>query len=81
MAIGVRGTEEGAHGSAWGPEVDRQALAVWPRLGRRALRRCGHDPRRVAALVSRRTSMPPEVIVSLLTMPTVSRDEAITWFG
>lgn len=81
MAIGVRGTDEVAHESAGGTEVDRQALAVWPRLGRRALRRCGHDPRRIAVLVARRTSMPPEAIVSLLPMPTVSRDEAVTWFG
>jgi hypothetical protein len=81
MAIAVRMTDEDRTETPWGPEIDRQALAMWPRLGRRALRRCCHDPRRIATLVSRRTSIPPEVIVAILTMPAVSRDEAVTWFG
>jgi hypothetical protein len=54
---------------------------MWPRLGSTALRRCHHDPRRIAALISRRTSMTPEAIFRLLTMPTVSDDEVRTWFG
>ena len=65
----------------WGPWIDRHALALWPRLGRRALSRCGHDPRCIAAVVSRRTSLPPEVIVRILTSPMVTGVESETWFG
>jgi len=54
---------------------------MWPRLERAALRRCHHDPRRIAALVARRTSIPPEAILRLLTMPVVSDDEVGIWFG
>jgi hypothetical protein len=54
---------------------------MWPRLDPVALRRCHHDPRRIAILVSHRTCLPVEVIVEMLTMPTVSADEAATWFG
>ena len=60
---------------------ERRALALWPRLDRAALRRCNQDPERIAALVARRTSMPPEAIKSVLTMPSVSEDETRTWFG
>lgn len=66
--------------------LERRALALWPRLDRSALRRCGNDPARIAALVSRRTAMPPEQIVQVLVMPAGRRqdepssDEG-TWFG
>jgi hypothetical protein len=60
---------------------ERRALALWPRLDRAALRRCNQDPERIAALVARRTSMPPEAIKSVFTMPSVSEDETRTWFG
>jgi hypothetical protein len=66
---------------AWEAEYDRRALAIWPRLDRRALRRCRHDPRRIAALVSRRTSLPLESIVYLLIAPRPTDDEVATWFG
>ena len=46
--------------------LDR-ALILWPRLDRRALRRCDHDPRRMAGYIARRTSLPLESIVSMLT--------------
>lgn len=57
---------------------DQRALAIWPRLDRRALARCHHDPRRIAALVSRRTSMPIESILALLLISDLDRE---TWFG
>lgn len=61
--------------------LERRALALWPRLDPRALRRCRHDPHRIASLVARRTSLSLEAIEALLTMPAVSDDEARTWFG
>jgi hypothetical protein len=66
---------------AWTQLVDRRALALWPRLDRRALRRCGHDPYRIAMIVARRTSLTVEVIVGMLLGPTISDEEAATWFG
>jgi hypothetical protein len=65
-----------------GPDaLERRALAIWPRLDRAALRRCRNDARRIAALVSRRTTMPPEAILQVLTMPRVADDDIDTWFG
>jgi hypothetical protein len=61
--------------------IRRRALLIWPRLDRTALRRCGGDPNRVASLVSRRSSLPHDAIVTLLTMPEVNEVEARTWFG
>ena len=61
--------------------IRRRALLVWPRLDRAALRRCGSDPARVAALVARRSSLPRESIVSILLAPAVTDVEATTWFG
>jgi hypothetical protein len=65
--------------------LERRALALWPRLDRSALRRCGNDPVRIAALISRRTSMPPEQIIQVLVMSGSPRDasggDAGTWFG
>jgi hypothetical protein len=61
--------------------LQRRALAHWPRLDKAALRRCGHDPARIAALISRRTSLPPEAIQQVLTLPDVTEDETETWFG
>jgi hypothetical protein len=61
--------------------LERRALALWPRLDPAALRRCQHDARRIAALVSRRTTMPPEAILRVLMMPAVEADEIGTWFG
>lgn len=61
--------------------VERRALALWPRLDRAALRRCHSDAHRIAALVSRRTTLPPEAIFNVLTMPRVADDDIDTWFG
>jgi hypothetical protein len=60
---------------------ERRALALWPRLDRAALRRCRNDARRIAALVARRTTMPPDAILKVLTMPRVADDDIDTWFG
>jgi hypothetical protein len=59
----------------------RRALAMWPRLDATALRRCGDDPACIAALVERRSALPSEAIIGILTGPTVSEDEGRTWFG
>lgn len=64
-----------------GELIRRRALLVWPRLDPAALRRCGNDPYRVAALVGRRSNLPFEAIVGILTMPDVTEVEARTWFG
>jgi hypothetical protein len=48
-------------------DVRVRALALWPGLDRRKLSRTQGDPARVARLVGRRTSLPPEAIVALLT--------------
>lgn len=61
--------------------IERRALALWPRLDPAALRRCQHDAHRIAALVARRTTMPPEAIFNMLTMPRVADDDIGTWFG
>ena len=61
--------------------LERRALALWPRLDRAALRRCRNDARRIAALVARRTAMPPEAILNVLTMPRVADDDIGNWFG
>ena len=78
-------TIELARGSAVRSEgadaLERRALALWPRLDRAALRRCHNDARRIAALVARRTTMPPEAILNVLTMPRVADDDIGTWFG
>jgi hypothetical protein len=47
-------------------DVRERALALWPGLDRRKLQRTQGDPSRVARLVGRRTTLPPEAIVGLL---------------
>jgi hypothetical protein len=44
-----------------------RAMALWPRLDRRALTRCGCDPARLANYISRRTRMPKQAIETLLS--------------
>lgn len=61
--------------------LERRALVLWPRLDRAALRRCKNDAHRIAALVARRTTMPPEAILNMLTMPRVADADIDTWFG
>ena len=74
-----RGTRE--YGGASDSPLERRALALWPRLDRRALRRCGDDPRRIAQFVSRRTSLSIEMIIGMLSTPLVSGQEIESWFG
>ena len=68
-------------GPSAAPALERRALALWPRLDRAALRRCHQDPARIAALISRRTSLSPDAIKHVLLMPSVSDDDVSTWFG
>jgi hypothetical protein len=49
-----------------------RAVAIWPRLDRRALSQCSCDPYRVARIVARRTSLPIEEIVELLVSASIS---------
>ena len=46
--------------------VERRALAIWPRLDRRALRRCGGNVARIAAHIAHRTKMAPKAIEMLI---------------
>lgn len=62
-------------------EVEQRAYAHWPRLDRKAIRRCAGDTRCIVAVVARRTALPSEAIRLLLLMPGVTRDEGSTWFG
>lgn len=50
----------------WCPAALR-AMALWPRLDRRALARCRCDPARIANYISRRTRMPARAIETLLS--------------
>ncbi len=63
------------------PRLEQRALALWPRLDRRAVRRCAGDTRCLVRLVSRRTALSPDTIWRLLVIPRVSEDEGVTWFG
>lgn len=58
-----------------------RALLLWPRLDARALRRCRDDPRSIATLVARRTSLSVEDIVEMLVAAHISAEERETWFG
>lgn len=73
--------EPGAGRRVLPPTIERRALALWPRLDEKALRRCRHDPVRIARLVARRTTLPLETIVGMLSMPLVSQQDLETWFG
>jgi hypothetical protein len=62
--------------------VVTKAKAAWPRLDRRALRRCGDDPRRIANIVAHRTSLPRGVVLEILgAKPVLSREDDEFWFG
>jgi hypothetical protein len=57
-------------------------MAAWPRLDRRALRRCGDDPKRIATMVTHRTSLPWGVVLQILgATPVFSREDDEFWFG
>jgi hypothetical protein len=59
-------------------DPDDRALAIWPGLDRKALARCHHDRHRIARLVARRTSMPLDSILALLSVTDIDRE---FWFG
>ena len=44
-----------------------RAMALWPRLDRRALTRCGCDPAKIATYVSHRTRMPVKAIEKIIS--------------
>jgi len=44
----------------------RRALAIWPGIDRRRLRRAHNDPARIGRLVATNTSVPMETILVLL---------------
>jgi hypothetical protein len=62
--------------------VVTKAMAAWPRLDRRALRRCGDDPKRIATIVTHRTSLPRSVVLQILeAAPMLSPEDHEFWFG
>jgi hypothetical protein len=56
------------------PDYCSRALALWPRLQRHRLARVRNDPRRVAALISRRTALSYATILELLGAPPAEPD-------
>ena len=58
-------TRGGRRSSGSSPYATR-ALTIWPRLDAAGLARAGDDPRRIAALVARRSSLPVDVITGML---------------
>jgi hypothetical protein len=50
-----------------GRRIRRRALLLWPRLDSARLARTAGDPQRIARLVARRSSLPSDVIVAMLT--------------
>jgi hypothetical protein len=64
--------------AAW---LEQRAMALWPRLDRRKVRRCAGDARCIVRVVSRRTTLPADAIWRILLLPSISEDEAATWFG
>ncbi len=69
------------HASTAMRPVTRRAMAIWPRLDGPSLARCGDDPRKVAALVARRTSLPVEVILAMLEDRERAENAPLFYFG
>jgi len=57
------------------PDYYSRALALWPRLEHARLGRARRDPTRVAALISRRTTLSRESILILLGAPPEADQE------
>jgi hypothetical protein len=66
VQVGIQAPRRSSRAAAPCP-AQLRALALWPRLDRRALARCGCDPARIANYVSRRTRMPTAAIRTLLS--------------
>jgi len=60
-------TPDDGPSSEIGRRIRRRALLLWPRLDRARLARTAGDPQRIARLVARRSSLPSDVIVAMLT--------------
>jgi hypothetical protein len=56
------------------PDYFDRALALWPRLERPRLARVRHDPHRMAALISRRTTLSYVAILELLGASAAETD-------
>lgn len=56
------------------PDYYARALTLWPRLGYPRPGRVRRDPRRVAALISRRTNLSHQIILELLGAPADPAD-------
>ncbi|MGD0017956.1 MAG: hypothetical protein ABSD62_01765 [Candidatus Limnocylindrales bacterium] len=56
------------------PDYYARALALWPRLGHPRPARVRRDPRRIATLISRRTSLSYRAILELLGAPADKAD-------
>jgi hypothetical protein len=59
-----------------------RAMLLWPRLDRAKLRRIANDPIRIAEMVERRTSLPFDSILAMLTRqnPSLSQTESTAGF-
>jgi hypothetical protein len=60
-----------------GPDYSIRAMALWPRLDVHRLARIRHDRNRVAALVSRRTTLSYVAILELLGAPPEEREAPV----
>ncbi len=65
----------------WAARLEQRALALWPRLDRRKVRRCGGDVACLARVISHRTTLPAESVRRILLLPVVSDDDGQLWFG
>jgi hypothetical protein len=64
---GLPRDDSGTMRSAARPDYRARALALWPRLDAEKLRRTRGEAARIARLVERRTALPFEVILGMLT--------------
>lgn len=71
---GLRGSRHPARQSL--SSYFERALLLWPRLDRARIRKCAHEPERIAEIVARRTSQPYEVILAMLVRPAASSPPA-----
>jgi hypothetical protein len=74
-------TDNGGAGIAPLPSLQHdyfdRALALWPRLERPRLARVRHDPHRMAALISRRTTLSYVAILELLGASSAENDAPV----
>ncbi len=66
VSMSVQSSKPGSiRGQDWCP-AQLRAMALWPRLSRRTVARCGCDAGRIAHYVARRTRLPAKAIETLL---------------